>query len=464
MRRISSDFQGRASILILVVLGVCFVYGCAGPKRLPPVVSQPDSQGSVEVGVPHLLGIGLAESRPSLVLTTGGPSILQDAQSGAVLFDLTHAELQVFLARAGNLVTWRIGSASGSVPSVRLRPVDPADHPLWDDRAYRGDLLVLPSPLGDGLTLVNNVGLEAYLLGVVPWEIGRHGQSARSALAAQAVAARTYTVSHLQERSDRGFDLYAGIMDQVYKGATDEDGLCNDAVHSTRGVVLEDRDGNLAETYYSACCGGVSSRVEKVWARPAQTYLVDHPDVMKSGAKPFCSQYRLFNWSETWSRGQLEVILQKTLPTYFADYSKGVHARWAGPVFSPRTGNSDPHSPGELLDLEILSRTPSGRIGTLAVTTAAGTYHVRGDRVRWVLAPPAGPGRILRSALFDLELVRENGKISTITARGHGYGHGIGMCQAGALVMAEQGYAYDEILAHYYPGTRLVKLPVRVQP
>jgi len=192
--------------------------------------------------------------------------------------------------------------------------------------------------------------------------------------------------------------------------------------------------------------------------RPARSYLVDRPDAPGRGGKPFCAGYRKFHWEQTWSAVELSAILQRTLPDYVRDYGTGARGRWVGTIFSPRQPGADPLRPGELRDLEILRRTPSGRVADLAVTTEAGTYHVRGDRTRWVLAPPAGAGTILRSALFDLELSRDGGVLRSVTARGRGYGHGIGMCQVGALAMARAGYDFAAILKHYYPGAELVHL------
>ncbi len=443
-----------AVVLACLALGVC---ACGGPKRLPPVITAAESVPGLAPAVPALLGIGLAEGRAAIVLVTGGASVLTAADDGSRLLAVNEAGRKVVLESRGSSVFWRSGADSGLAAHVGLRPLDPDDRALFDGRSYRGDFLVVPSPGLDGLTLINNVELEAYLRGVVPWEIGRHDKSAAAALEAQAVAARTYTVSHLQERADHGFDLFADVMDQVYKGADDEDPLCNLAIRRTRSLVLKS-GSELVEAYYSACCGGTTSRIEKVWPRPARPYLVDHPDASGPGAEPFCAQYKYYTWSQSWSRGQLTAILQRTLPEYYEAFATGARARWAGPIFSPRNSAADPLRPGELLDLEILDRTPSGRVGTLAVTTTAGTYHVRGDRVRWVLARPRSGGGILRSAMFDLQLARDDRGITSVTARGRGYGHGIGMCQAGALVMAARGYDFAAILAHYYPGSRLARL------
>ena len=81
---------------------------------------------------------------------------------------------------------------------------------------------------------------------------------------------------------------------------------------------------------------------------------------------------------------------------------------------------------------------------------------MRGDRVRWVLAPAEGSYSILKSAHFDLDADRDgDGRLRRVTATGRGFGHGIGLCQTGALAMARRGYDYRQILSHYYPGARL---------
>ncbi len=132
---------------------------------------------------------------------------------------------------------------------------------------------------------------------------------------------------------------------------------------------------------------------------------------------------RRTRWS-VWPAGRLEEIMQQTLPEYVAYMSQPGRADWAGPLFSPRDGSSSSTKPGRLRNLEILSRTTSGRVARFAITTDAGVYHVRGDRVRWGLKPADGNPFILRSALFEVELVRDGERLVEVGIRGRGYGHG----------------------------------------
>ena len=108
---------------------------------------------------------------------------------------------------------------------------------------------------------------------------------------------------------------------------------------------------------------------------------------------------------------------------------------------------------GALVDLRAVGRDSSGRVQTLEVETPQAIWRVHGDRIRWVLSPV---GRtILRSILFEMDVERDDGNIVRVTVRGGGNGHGVGMCQMGAIEMARRGYDYQRILQHYYPYTSL---------
>ena len=445
----------RLALALILVLAA----GCAGPKRLPPLEypgpgTEPRQPGPLVI--PELLSVGLLENESQLTMSATGAALVLGDRSSDVLARMEVGGAELVCRRSGALVAWRAGGRSGEVGSVRLQPIDPDHRVTQGDQEFRGEFQIIPTPGSTGLTLINVLDLESYLLGVVPWEIGRHGQEKLAALEAQAVAARTYTISHLGVRQSRGFDVFASVMDQVYRGSKGEDPLCNRAVESTRGLILE-HDGVPIDAYYSACCGGVSSLIEEVWPYSAQPYLKSQADAPPGGETPYCADYKHFNWRESWSIGELEEILQTTLPEYLAYMTEGDRPGWSGPTFSPNAGGGDPNHPGALLDLEILSYTTSGRVAKLAVTTEAGVYFVRGDRTRWVLNPASGQPAILRSAFVEVDLTLRGGKLAEVAVRGRGYGHGIGLCQTGALVMAEKGASFKEILAHYYPGAALVR-------
>ena len=94
----------------------------------------------------------------------------------------------------------------------------------------------------------------------------------------------------------------------------------------------------------------------------------------------------------------------------------------------------------------------------LAIVTTEGDWILRGDRIRWVLRRP-GQSAILRSSFFKIGVIRDSqGKLIKVVASGAGNGHGIGLCQWGAMGMARSGKGYREILSHYYEDTRLETL------
>ncbi len=111
-----------------------------------------------------------------------------------------------------------------------------------------------------------------------------------------------------------------------------------------------------------------------------------------------------------------------------------------------------------LIDIGITGTSRSGRVKGIVITTDNGEYEVVGDRVRWVLRPDSAGGTILRSTLFKMKVERKGGRVVSVDLKGAGNGHGTGMCQTGAIRMAELGYSAFEILLHYYPGVKIEKI------
>ncbi len=434
--------------------------GCAARNR-GPVAPRDDAAGVERQRVvvqegPRLLRIGLATDADALTLESDVPCLLLAGVERRRAARLEPG-VRLRLEPDGGAVIWRAGRRTGrAARHLFVQPVDPAGTVVWEDVPYPGELR---ADARDGrLTLVNAVELETYLRGVVPWEIGRPGPEGQAALAAQAVAARTYSVSHLGEREALGFDMWSTVTDQVYRGLHGVDAQCDLAIEETAGLVLR-HGGREIDAYYSSTCGGVSSGIDAVWPRPAQPYLISRPDSERGGA-PFCAGSSHFAWSTAWSVGDMQRLLAATLPEYLNWYDASpARQRWAGEAFRPARSGADPRSPGRLLDLRVTRRTPSGRVAALEIVAEAGVYTIRGDRVRWVLAPVEGRFSILKSAWFDLEIRRDgDGRPERIEASGRGFGHGIGLCQTGALGMARLGYDFRRILAHYYPGARLERV------
>jgi stage II sporulation protein D len=297
--------------------------------------------------------------------------------------------------------------------------------------AYRGAILVQNAGRR-GLTFVNRLDLESYLLGVVPRELGDVDESAFEAVKAQAVAARTYAVKHRGGRAALGFDVYPGTQDQVYGGVEAERGLVSRAVRETAGEVMT-YGGEPITAYYHSTCAGRTAAIDEVWNVARVPYLVSVEDVDPRTGEAYDRASSRFRWTERWSHDQLVSILNRTL----ADSLRGRRIH-------------------QIDDMDVLSRTQSGRVRAMRIETDAGSFTVGRDRVRWILAPARGG--ILNSSKFDVRLERSGGQVISIIAEGGGWGHGIGMCQVGAMGRARAGQDYRTILETYYPGARLTRM------
>ncbi len=298
-----------------------------------------------------------------------------------------------------------------------------------DGRRYRGAILLRRA--ASGVTAANVLDMETYLLGVVPHEIGAGRPPEEvEAVKAQAIAARTYAVRHMGRRDALGFDFYATVQDQVYGGAESEDPVSTDAVRSTAGEIIT-YNGQPIEAYYHSTCGGRTAALHEVWPGSPRPYLQSVSDRNPAGGW-FCESSNRFRWTEEWDEAELESTLTAALAT-----RGGV-----GTVT-------------EVESIAITERSPSGRAAQLRLRTNLGEDVVPGDSIRWVLRP--APNRGLNSTAIELH-TRGDGHVTGLVVEGAGWGHGIGMCQIGALGRARAGHSYREILGTYYPGTRIVRL------
>jgi stage II sporulation protein D len=335
---------------------------------------------------------------------------------------------------------------------VSFLPQKDDSYLFLNGKPYRGALemvVAMGNPPGKNqksLLVLNIVYVEDYLKGVVPAEIGKLSDQEIEALKAQAVAARTYSLSRVGQYENLGYDLEASVVDQIYTGAEGENPLVNEAIKDTKGKVLVFGE-KLIHAYYHANCGGKTEYIERVWDKPKESYLISVED------DDFCSWAKNYSWEETWSKEDLEKNLSAFLD------SIGLLPKDGSTSFGSAQDKSlTTRGFGNLIDLVIKERSPSGRIEVLEVVTDFGTYQIYRDKIRWALKRGSDPNLILPSTLFDLEIERGfDNSIQWVTARGHGNGHGVGMCQTGAIGMARQGYSYEDILTHYYPGVNIVK-------
>jgi stage II sporulation protein D len=314
-----------------------------------------------------------------------------------------------------------------------LKPVRAGDFVSVDGKPYRGELWLVARP-NDMVQVINVLPVESYLRGVVPLEIGTQRTEAEfAAVAAQAIAARTYTYAKLPFTRGRPYDLAATVDDQVYGGVNGERPLGDRAVETTRGLVL--KYGNqLAQAPYSATCGGQTAAQPEVWTNKGdEPYLQRVSDLIPGTDRYYCDIGPRFSWSRTYSQQDLILTLEK----YLRGYAKVT----TGSVGAPR-----------LVAVDKL--TPSGRVASLTIVTDRDRFQLKGNDIRFVLR--ATGGEILNSTYFSVESdVGRDGRLSRVTFTGRGNGHGIGMCQWGAIGRARAGQDFRTILRTYYQGTTI---------
>ena len=329
--------------------------------------------------------------------------------------------------------TWLSGKPF--VELLRKRP-----NGTYEWMAYRGTLEIREKG-----QMINVLDFEHYLAGVVPSEVPAYFPT--ESLKTMAVVARTYGMSHLKRH--QGFDVCAEVHCQVYRGLASEAESTNLAVKATTGQQLL-YNGKPADTTFHAACGGVGVDVWRTWPSSSQLpYLRGLLDTsaaftgdlsdeatlrrfLDTPPASYCSDSGRFRWKEQSSRAELRTKLAKGIEVTLGSNFQGLP---------------------DLASIKVLSRTPQGRVETLEIRSAQNSYKVSGDAIRWLWSGgKIGTGG-LQSTLFYIVDNKE-----TVTIVGGGWGHGVGLCQQGAAGRAKAGQKYPEIIAHYYPGTKLTTI------
>jgi SpoIID/LytB domain protein len=317
---------------------------------------------------------------------------------------------------------------------------------------YTGPMEVFTSPNATDdkprLTLVNEPPFEQYIEGVVSKEVG--STFSLEAQRAQAIAARSYTLNYLGRRQSEGFDLYADQNDQVFQGIPDRLSRIHTAVFSTRGQVLIYNDQPIKALYCSTC-GGETAAIEATGldtkACPYLSGCSDEPKprprlsgedkiaaVLAEHSTSFCkiAPASIYRWQKVLTAAEVDAFIGKNLVK-----------------LSGQTGTI----PGKVKSMRVSVRS-GGRAQALEVVCENGIFEVKGNDIRWLFGKGKPDG--LKSTFFVLSATNDaQGNPQSFTFTGGGWGHGVGMCQYGAEGRARAGQSAQEILAAYYPGTRL---------
>lgn len=260
------------------------------------------------------------------------------------------------------------------------------------------------------LLVVNHVSLEDYLRGVLSKEAPDYWPL--EALKAIAIAARTYAVYQRFTKEVSPYDVTGDVMSQDYGGKTAEKSGTTKAVKITEGLILMYK-GQLFPTFYHSTCGGMTEH-----ARVMGSFDVEP---LRGGVIcTFCSASPFFHWQRRLTKADVAWALR----------------------------NSQFGSIGPIQEMGVTRRMASGRAQEITIVGTQRTLRLGGYDFRALF----GFDRI-RSPLFSIESMGDMFLID-----GHGWGHGVGLCQWGAAELARRGFSAEEILAWYYPQAELASV------
>ncbi len=311
----------------------------------------------------------------------------------------------------------------------------------FEDRAYRGAMQFAADRAGR-LAVVNLVEIEDLLKGLVPSEI--FAKAHPEALKAQAVTARGEVLAKigLKHTADPYF-LCSEQHCAVYKGVSGEATTTNLAVEATRGEMAFDADGKLVDSVYSAVCGGHTENNEVVWGGVPNPSLRGRPDVI-AGKSP------------TATPADLKAFLTTEGPyaCRLSTFSQASKFRWEKRFTAKEVDEKlATLGVGRVFAMTVTDRGISGRARLLSVSGEEGATQLRGELV---IRRAFG---MLNSAMFELRAERDpKGRPTAWVFTGGGWGHGVGLCQTGAIGRAEAGQSYRDILGHYFNGAQVARV------
>ena len=311
-----------------------------------------------------------------------------------------------------------------------------------ETRIYEGVISVYPTSLGKPEVIVS-LPLEEYLCGVVPYEIG--GDSPPQALKAQAVAARSEAIMALRSDMYRGehHDLTSDVECQVFSGNHRRTADSDRAVLETYGQILTEK-GLPVNAYYASNCGGHSELISNVWPdRPAPgTYSSASVDSYEQKDLQLYTEQKVRDWIFSQPDVFCNPDSHIALPAWSRKNFRWQKKSTCDALTKLISGNNDM---GKLLDIKAIKRGSSGRLIHARFIFEQDSLDVTGELAIRQMWQPA-----LRSACFVVDQEGDD-----FILNGAGWGHGVGMCQSGAVAQALGGKDYISILQHYYKETEL---------
>lgn len=388
-----------------------------------PVVRVRIAKGQSRVSVSSYGGLNVGPADPRMSAARAyNSAVAVTYQQGAFL--ITDAQR--------NTIRWALSS-------LMLSPRRAGAAVTYDGKTYPGVIVLVPqvTPRGvatGGLDVVNHVGMESYLPGVVEREL--YGSWEPATFRAATIAARTYAVFESSMNRDKHYDLESSTASQAYGGHA-KNPKATAAVAQTRGMLLEYR-GRIVPAFYSSACGGVGQD-----AVAAFTWLPGLPDIDPLRGRDHgacCQKSTKFRWPSV-------VRNKSTLERRI----KAWGAKEDHPIKALRG----------IRDIRIAKVNSVGRPTAFAIYDNAGLMYTLGpEQFRFACNSDApGIGAVAKEhVLYSSHVQVAASGPSTVTFyNGRGYGHGVGLCQFGAQGLVQAGQNEYAVLAFYYPGSRVVR-------
>ena len=347
-------------------------------------------------------------------------------------------------------ITGAIGGTDGytlkSKKGTILKKVEHSKGYSWhgfENRTYLGTLNI-NFGFDDCIDCVEITDLESVLVGVVPSEIS--SKAPQAAMEAQAVAARGEILSKKGLRHvNSGYDYCSEQHCQVYKGLQKVSQSIAENIKDSIGVIMMMKDYNkILDAVYSANCGGHTSANQNIWIGFPNPHLQgvsdERPESKRDLTKEAEVKKYITNPPTSWCGKK--------------GYEGADKYRWTKSISKDAWEKIETNANiGRIKSVEIIKRDVSGRIFEIKMTGSTGTKVIINElEIRQLFGG-------LRSSCFIAEYKKDKkGYIISAELKGAGFGHGVGMCQTGAQSMAGSGYTYKQILEHYFPNARIIKL------
>ena len=299
-----------------------------------------------------------------------------------------------------NLGTWARVSIVGQTDNdiIRVKPILPS----FPARLYNDNLSFYIE--FNRLMTINMIDREKYIACVVEAEAGPNKED--EFYKAQSLIARTFALAHLEKHKGEGFNLCDGTHCQAYKGKIGLDKNIYKATLATDGEVIVDTTMQFITAAFHSNCGGYTANSQDVWLT-SKPYLVSVEDI-------YCTSSRNASWEVRVPLAKWKIFLQ----------SKGVDTT---AIVDPKQYNFKPKEKERPIYYPIANQK-------IPMIQFRSNFR-------------------LRSAFFSVQVAKKEIRII-----GHGYGHGVGLCQEGAMQMAVRGWKYDKIIKFYYKNVKIVNI------